>query len=176
MTTYKTLQPFVSTTLLQKLIAKQVWTTAPLWEGFIRCAKTIQPHSFGALLLLPKEQLRDVIMKQPSLKEPLREYAIKRASRLLSLALTESAGLLSDFEFDLPQELGTRKLGKRTRRARSRFSVGHPSSCHHLNRRRRKGSRSLSNHLRLSSSRWRSRQLCRHAHCFWSTGGFRRLN
>ncbi|KAM0748127.1 hypothetical protein T439DRAFT_74720 [Meredithblackwellia eburnea MCA 4105] len=78
-TTYKTLQPFVSTTLLSKLIQKEVWTTAPLWEGFIRCAKTIQPHSFGALLQLPKEQLEDFIVKQPSMKAPLREYAIKKS-------------------------------------------------------------------------------------------------
>ncbi|KAL8280944.1 hypothetical protein RQP46_006623 [Phenoliferia psychrophenolica] len=78
-TTYKTLQPFVSTTLLTRLIAKKVWTTAPLWEGFIRLSKTIQPHSFGALLQLPKEQLLDVVTKQPTLREPLREYAVKKA-------------------------------------------------------------------------------------------------
>lgn len=73
-TTYKTLQPFVSATLLPRLISKKVWETGPLWEGFIRCAKTISPHSFAALLLLPQEQLKDVVEKQPTLRAPLREY------------------------------------------------------------------------------------------------------
>lgn len=76
-TTYKALQPFVSQTLLMRLIQKKVWLTAPLWEGFIRCAKTTQPHSFNALLQLPLEQLADVVAKQPSLKAPLREFALK---------------------------------------------------------------------------------------------------
>ncbi|KAK4701540.1 symplekin, partial [Phenoliferia sp. Uapishka_3] len=85
-TTYKTLVPFVSTTLLSRLIQKKVWTTAPLWAGFIRCAVATQPHSFGALLLLPKEQLLDVVTKQPLLKEPLREYALKKAGNTNRMA------------------------------------------------------------------------------------------
>jgi symplekin len=50
-----------------------------LWEGFIRCAKLIAPASFGALLQLPKEQLRDIIDKQPSLKSGLREFLMKKS-------------------------------------------------------------------------------------------------
>lgn len=75
--TYKSLQAFVSTTLLSRLIIKKIWTQPQLWEGFIRCAKTIAPHSFGALLQLPREQLREVVAKQPALKAPLRDYVIK---------------------------------------------------------------------------------------------------
>lgn len=83
-TTYKTLQPFVSATLLPRLISKKVWETGPLWEGFIRCAKVIAPHSFAALLLLPKEQLQDVVEKQPAMREPLREYVKQsKSSQLL---------------------------------------------------------------------------------------------
>lgn len=78
-TTYKTLVNFVSTTLLSRLITKKIWTNAPLWEGFIRCAKAIAPASFGALLQLPKDQLRELVDKQPSLKSGLRDYVTKKA-------------------------------------------------------------------------------------------------
>lgn len=79
MTTYRTLVGFVSSTLLTRLITKKIWTVPPLWEGFIRCAKLIAPASFGALLQLPKDQLRDIIDKQPSLKSGLREYLMKKS-------------------------------------------------------------------------------------------------
>lgn len=49
-TTYKTLAAFVSTTLLTRLIGRRIWEGGPLWEGFVRCAKAIAPHSFAALL------------------------------------------------------------------------------------------------------------------------------
>jgi len=78
-TTYKSLIGFVSTTLFSRLITKKIWTNPPLWEGFIRCAKIIAPASFGALLQLPKEQLKDVVDKQPSLKSGLREHVMKKA-------------------------------------------------------------------------------------------------
>ncbi|TFK32777.1 Symplekin tight junction protein C terminal-domain-containing protein [Crucibulum laeve] len=78
-TTYKSLVRFVSTTLLSRLITKKIWTNPPLWEGFIRCAKVIAPASFGALLQLPKDQLRELVDKQPSLKFGLRDYVTKKA-------------------------------------------------------------------------------------------------
>ena len=79
MKTYKSLIGFVSTTLLSRLITKKIWTNPPLWEGFIRCAKVIAPASFSALLQLPKDQLRELVDKQPSLKSGLRDYVIKKA-------------------------------------------------------------------------------------------------
>lgn len=79
-TTYKSLVGFVSTTLLSRLITKKIWTNPPLWEGFIRCAKAIAPASFGALLQLPKDQLRELVDKQPSLKSGLRDYVTKKAT------------------------------------------------------------------------------------------------
>ncbi len=79
MTTYKSLVGFVSTTLLSRLITKKIWTNPPLWEGFIRCAKVIGPASFGALLQLPKDQLRDVVDKQPTLRTGLKDYVLKKA-------------------------------------------------------------------------------------------------
>lgn len=70
---------FVSTTLLSRLITKKIWTNPHLWEGFIRCAKVIAPASFGALLQLPKDQLRELVEKQPGLKSGLRDYVLKKA-------------------------------------------------------------------------------------------------
>lgn len=78
-TTYRSLVSFVSTTLLSRLITKKIWTNPPLWEGFIRCAKLIAPASFGALLQLPKDQLRELVDKQPSLKAGLRDHVVKKA-------------------------------------------------------------------------------------------------
>lgn len=86
MTTYKSLVGFVSTTLLSRLITKKIWTNPPLWEGFIRCAKVIAPASFGALLQLPKEQLRELVDKQPSLKSGLRDYVTKKATNKARVA------------------------------------------------------------------------------------------
>ncbi|KIP10039.1 hypothetical protein PHLGIDRAFT_28714 [Phlebiopsis gigantea 11061_1 CR5-6] len=93
--TYRSLVPFVSSTLLTRLITKKIWTVAPLWEGFIRCAKLIAPASFGALLQLPKEQLRELVDKQPSLKAGLREYVTKKAGNKARVA-----GLLDIFAED----------------------------------------------------------------------------
>ncbi|GBE86574.1 hypothetical protein SCP_0904530 [Sparassis crispa] len=77
-TTYRSLVGSVSTTLLTRLITKKIWTNPPLWEGFIRCAKLLAPASFGALLQLPKDQLRELVEKQPSLKAGLRDYVMKK--------------------------------------------------------------------------------------------------
>ncbi|KAF7309707.1 LIM-domain-containing protein [Mycena indigotica] len=78
-TTYKSLVAFVSTTLLSRLITKKIWTNPRLWEGFIMCAKVIAPASFGALLQLPKDQLRELVDKQPGLKAGLRDFVMKKA-------------------------------------------------------------------------------------------------
>ncbi|KAH6916084.1 Symplekin tight junction protein C terminal-domain-containing protein [Coprinopsis sp. MPI-PUGE-AT-0042] len=85
-TTYKSLIGFVSTTLLSRLITKKIWTNPPLWEGFIRCAKVTAPSSFGALLQLPKDQLRELVDKQPSLKAGLRDHVTKKAPNKARLA------------------------------------------------------------------------------------------
>jgi len=90
--TYKSLVGFVSTTVLSRLITKKIWTNPPLWEGFMRCAKIIAPASFGALLQLPREQLRELVDKQPSLKAGLRDYVTKKAPNK-----ARGAGLLDIF-------------------------------------------------------------------------------
>ncbi|KAH8111033.1 Symplekin tight junction protein C terminal-domain-containing protein [Phellopilus nigrolimitatus] len=97
-TTYKSLVGFVSTTLLSRLITKKIWTNPPLWEGFIRCAKTIAPASFGALLQLPKDPLRELVDKQPGLKAGLREFVLKKAGNK-----ARQAGFLDLFGDDRSQ-------------------------------------------------------------------------
>jgi len=76
--TYKSLIGFVSTTLLSRLITKKIWTTPLLWEGFIRCAELVSPASCPVLLQIPKEQLRELVAKQPRLRAPLRELVQKK--------------------------------------------------------------------------------------------------
>ncbi|KAJ8495250.1 hypothetical protein ONZ51_g1798 [Trametes cubensis] len=85
-TTYRSLVGFVSTTLLSRLITKKIWTNPPLWEGFIRLAKLIAPASFGALLQLPKDQLRELVDKQPSLKAGLREHVMRKGTNKARVA------------------------------------------------------------------------------------------
>jgi symplekin len=72
--TYNSLKGFVSTTLLSRLITKKIWTIPRLWEGFMRCAEIVSPQSLQVLLQLPKEQLRDLVTKQPRLRGSLREF------------------------------------------------------------------------------------------------------
>lgn len=76
----------MSTTLLSRLITKKIWQNPKLWDGFIMCAKLIAPASFGALLQLPKDQLRDLVDKQPGLKAGLRDYVIKKAGNKTRVA------------------------------------------------------------------------------------------
>ena len=63
----------------------------------MRCAKAIAPASFGALLQLPKDQLRELAEKQPTLKAGLREYVMKKAGNKARVA-----GLLDIFSDDPP--------------------------------------------------------------------------
>ena len=76
--TYKSLTGYVSATLLSRLITKKIWTTPPLWEGFIRCAEIVAPASFQVLLQLPKEQLRELVAKQPRMRGQLRDFVQKK--------------------------------------------------------------------------------------------------
>lgn len=85
-TTYSSLKGFVSQAIFSRLIIKKIWTNPPLWEGFIRCAKVIGQASFNALLQLPKEQLRDLVDKQPTLKAGLRDFVMKKAGNKSKVA------------------------------------------------------------------------------------------
>lgn len=77
--TYKSLSSYISTIFLSRLITKKVWQQPLLWDGFIICAKQTAPASLSALIQLPREQLRDVVSRQPDLRAGLREYLVKKA-------------------------------------------------------------------------------------------------
>ncbi len=77
--TYKSLSGYVARNLLSRLITKKIWQNAPLWDGFILCAKQTAPASFGALIQLPKDQLREVVSRQPDLRTGLVEYLTGKA-------------------------------------------------------------------------------------------------
>lgn len=76
---HKTLASYVSATLLPRLITKKIWTQPLLWEGFIRCAKTVAPSSFTALSQLPRDQLKEVLDKLPGLKPGLWQYLLAKS-------------------------------------------------------------------------------------------------
>lgn len=77
--TYKSLSGYVARNLLSRLITKKIWQNPPLWDGFILCAKQTAPSSFGALIQLPRDQLREVVSRQPDLRTGLVEYLTAKA-------------------------------------------------------------------------------------------------
>ena len=85
-TTYKSLMPFIANNILPKLVAKKVWEQPPLWDGFIRLSKLIGTRSFGCLLQLPKEWLKDVLAKQPTLKPEFRAFLESKGHNAAAIA------------------------------------------------------------------------------------------
>ena len=76
---FRTLGSYVSTSLLSRLVQKEIWREPRLWDGFALCANLTAPTSFGAMLQLPPPQLLELVTKQPSLRDPLRDYLIYKA-------------------------------------------------------------------------------------------------
>ena len=76
---FRSLASYVSTSLLSRLAKKEIWTEPRLWDGFALCASLTAPTSFGALLQLPRRELQQVLEKQPSMRDPLRDYLIYKA-------------------------------------------------------------------------------------------------
>lgn len=100
-TTYKSLVPFVANSVLPKLVVKRVWEMPQLWEGFVRLVRVLGRASFGALLQMPLEQIREVVEKQPTLKAPLKTFLANKPAARNQLASVGSASSLcadpSDF-------------------------------------------------------------------------------
>ena len=105
MQTYKSLTPFVATNLLSRLITKKIWTSPQLWEGFIRVSKILGPASYGALLQLPREQLKEIVTREDgkAAKAGLREFVVKKVrllpltSSACELPSTDSTMFICDF-------------------------------------------------------------------------------
>lgn len=74
LTLYPRLSGFVSTLLL-RLIPKQVWTQKVVWDGFLKCCQRLKAASFPVMLSLPPAQLQDALNTCPELRQPLVEHA-----------------------------------------------------------------------------------------------------
>lgn len=61
------LEKYLTETVMQRLIEKQVWSNALVWEGFLRYCVEIKKKSIKLLLSLPVDQLQDALRKQPVL-------------------------------------------------------------------------------------------------------------
>ena len=99
--TYKSLVPFVSTSLLSRLITKKVWTSPQLWEGFIRCARVMGMASYNALLQLPRDQLKEIVSRPDGklIKSGLKDFIVKRVRLLIHLPLLDRRRLTDVFSF-----------------------------------------------------------------------------
>lgn len=73
LTIYPKLSSFV-VSMMQRLIGKQIWKNAKVWEGFIKCCQRIKPISHQVLLKLQPPQLKEVFQSAPDLKEHLSHY------------------------------------------------------------------------------------------------------
>lgn len=83
--------------ILQRLILKQVWKQKKVWEGFVRCCQRTKPQSYQVLLQLPVEQLKDVFIICPDLREPLLAHVNKLTETQKSHL---SAGIIQVLESD----------------------------------------------------------------------------
>lgn len=83
---YKSLVPFVANNIIPKLIGRKIWDNPELWEGFSLLIRMLGQASFGALLQMPIEQIRQIIEKQPALKAPLKTFLANKPAARNSLA------------------------------------------------------------------------------------------
>lgn len=67
--------------LLQRLVGRQVWRSKVLWDGFLKCAQRLKPHSLVVLMSLPPAQLADALNTCPELRVPM----IQRADEIVAM-------------------------------------------------------------------------------------------
>lgn len=70
--------------LLTKLVGRSVWEMPKLWDGFIRCVKTLGPMSHALLLQLPIEQLLAVLGAAPEMRPGFRAYLRQQSAAVQS--------------------------------------------------------------------------------------------
>ncbi|KAG2226315.1 hypothetical protein INT45_005987, partial [Circinella minor] len=99
---YKSLVQFILQ-LLEKLTKKKVWTYPKLWDGFVKCIEKTQPESVKMVANLPQAQLKDILLRIPSIQSPLREHA-ERNQQVKVLVLMNEMGLIHDEEEEEEEE------------------------------------------------------------------------
>ncbi|CAF3463118.1 unnamed protein product [Rotaria sp. Silwood1] len=85
-------------TILQRLIMKQVWNQARIWEGFIKCCEKTQPHSFPILLQLPSSQLKHILQITSELRKGLVRY-------IHSMSITQRSSIPSSILIMIEDDL-----------------------------------------------------------------------
>jgi hypothetical protein len=80
-TRYPKLMGFMMS-MLSRLITKQIWNDARLWQGFVHCCRLTQPDCLPVLLQLPPPQLQDLLTQAPDLKEPLVQFLEKNPTSI----------------------------------------------------------------------------------------------
>lgn len=68
--------------LLARLVAGAVWEQRILWEGFIRCVRTLGASSHALLLQLPGEQLSGLLEAIPEMRPPFLTYLRQQSSAI----------------------------------------------------------------------------------------------
>ncbi|KAI9012661.1 Symplekin tight junction protein C terminal-domain-containing protein [Phycomyces nitens] len=95
-TVYKSLSNFILS-LLAKLISKRVWAYPKLWDGFVKCTERTLPDSVKVLAnaALPNAQLKDIVLRIPGVRSPLREYA-EQNSLMRILVMMKDLGFIEE--------------------------------------------------------------------------------
>ncbi|KAL0084168.1 Symplekin tight junction protein C terminal-domain-containing protein [Phycomyces blakesleeanus] len=93
---YKSLNNFILS-LLVKLISKRVWAYPKLWDGFVKCTERTLPDSVKVLSssALPNAQLKDIVLRIPGVRSPLREYA-EQNSLMRILVMMKDMGFIEE--------------------------------------------------------------------------------
>lgn len=86
MRTYKSLVPFIANNVLPKLVAKRIWEMPQLWDGFVHLVRLLGQASFGTLLQMPLDQIKDLVDRQPALKAPLKTFVANKPQARNQLA------------------------------------------------------------------------------------------
>ena len=89
--------------IIQRLLARQVWSTPPLWQGVVKCLHQAMPVSFPVLLQLPRPQLLDALEQQPDFREKLVAFAATNLDTVPQDAL-EVLGLDEEEELLVPMQ------------------------------------------------------------------------
>lgn len=71
--------------LLARLVGKEIWRDQPkLWEGFIRCVKTLGSSAHAAMIQLPPEQLGQVLVAIPEMRDAFLIYLKQQSATMQS--------------------------------------------------------------------------------------------
>lgn len=85
--------------LLARLVAGAVWEQRILWEGFIRCVRTLGASSHALLLQLPEEQLAGLLEAIPEMRPPFLTYLRQQSS---AIRIKYGSLLTASMEDDIP--------------------------------------------------------------------------